>query len=153
MASEVGGSARRGAAGGGTIWGLPAGRAALILFAVGILHRALQIWLIWPALSRQIGFTVGVQVQTMLPEITMRTHPWWGLWYLQQTPPLSYLVGVLVMGLFHDPYWLAVSCIMMQGALASAGQQRIQALTDWRAARLRLAGSLGRLDLDDAREH
>ncbi|KQR86035.1 hypothetical protein ASG35_25305 [Burkholderia sp. Leaf177] len=32
-----------------------------------------------------------------------------------------------------------------QTALANAQQQRVQALTDWRAARLRLAGSLGRL--------
>lgn len=34
-----------------------------------------------------------------------------------------------------------------QSALANGKQQRIQALTDWRAARLRLAGSLGKLDL------
>ncbi|RKR38206.1 TolC family protein [Paraburkholderia sp. BL17N1] len=33
-----------------------------------------------------------------------------------------------------------------QTALANAQQQRIQALTDWRASRLRLAGSLGRLE-------
>ncbi|MGF6764749.1 outer membrane protein [Paraburkholderia sp. GAS33] len=39
-----------------------------------------------------------------------------------------------------------------QTALANAQQQRVQALADWRAARLRLAGSLGRLDLDNARE-
>lgn len=32
-----------------------------------------------------------------------------------------------------------------QTALANARQQRVQALTDWRAARLRFAGSLGRL--------
>ncbi|MGF6767454.1 outer membrane protein [Paraburkholderia sp. GAS33] len=32
-----------------------------------------------------------------------------------------------------------------QTALANAQQQRVQALSDWRAARLRLAGSLGRL--------
>ncbi|SIO72647.1 outer membrane protein [Burkholderia sp. GAS332] len=32
-----------------------------------------------------------------------------------------------------------------QTALANAQQQRVQALADWRAARLRLAGSLGRL--------
>ena len=37
-----------------------------------------------------------------------------------------------------------------QSAVANADQQRIQSLTDWRAARLRLAGSLGRLDLADA---
>jgi outer membrane protein len=38
-----------------------------------------------------------------------------------------------------------------QTALANAQQQRVQALADWRAARLRLAGSLGRLDTDDMR--
>ena len=119
MTSEAG-LARAQMASAGTVLTLSPRRAALVLFAVGILHRALQIWIMWPALSRQIGFTIGVQVQTMLPEITMRTHPWWGLWYLQQTPPLSYLVGVLVMALFHDPYKLAVACLMMQGALASA---------------------------------
>ncbi len=32
-----------------------------------------------------------------------------------------------------------------QGALANARQQRVQAFADWRASRLRLAGSLGRL--------
>jgi len=37
-----------------------------------------------------------------------------------------------------------------QRALANAEQQRIQALTDWRAARLRLAGSLGQLHIADA---
>jgi outer membrane protein len=37
-----------------------------------------------------------------------------------------------------------------QSALANAEQQHVQALTDWRAARLRLAGSLGRLDFRDA---
>jgi outer membrane protein len=36
-----------------------------------------------------------------------------------------------------------------QTALANAQQQRVQALADWRAARLRLAGSLGRLSGDD----
>jgi outer membrane protein len=38
-----------------------------------------------------------------------------------------------------------------QTALANAQQQRVQALADWRAARLRLAGSLGRLDTADMR--
>nr|WP_094780669.1 TolC family protein [Paraburkholderia ribeironis] len=36
-----------------------------------------------------------------------------------------------------------------QTALANARQQRVQALADWRAARLRLAGSLGRLGSAD----
>lgn len=36
-----------------------------------------------------------------------------------------------------------------QTALANAKQQRVQALADWRAARLRLAGSLGRLGVAD----
>lgn len=36
-----------------------------------------------------------------------------------------------------------------QTALANAQQQRVQALADWRAARLRLAGSLGRLGRAD----
>jgi outer membrane protein len=35
-----------------------------------------------------------------------------------------------------------------QSALATAKKQRIQALTDWRTARLQLAGKLGRLDMD-----
>ncbi|RKT21713.1 outer membrane protein [Paraburkholderia sp. RAU2J] len=38
-----------------------------------------------------------------------------------------------------------------QMALANAQQQRVQALADWRSARLRLAGSLGRLGPDDMR--
>jgi outer membrane protein len=41
--------------------------------------------------------------------------------------------------------------ISAQTALANAQQQRVQALADWRAARLRLAGSLGRLDAADMR--
>ena len=36
-----------------------------------------------------------------------------------------------------------------QTALANAKQQRVQALADWKAARLRLAGSLGRLSAAD----
>jgi outer membrane protein len=36
-----------------------------------------------------------------------------------------------------------------QAALSNAKQQHVQALTDWRAARLRLAGSLGRLGMSD----
>lgn len=36
-----------------------------------------------------------------------------------------------------------------QSALANAQQQRIKTLSDWRAARLRMAGSLGRLDATD----
>ncbi|ALK30709.1 hypothetical protein Bpla01_28540 [Burkholderia plantarii] len=35
-----------------------------------------------------------------------------------------------------------------QSALANAKKQRIQALTDWRSARLQLASKLGRLDMD-----
>lgn len=35
-----------------------------------------------------------------------------------------------------------------QSALANAKKQRIQALTDWRSARLQLASKLGRLDVD-----
>jgi outer membrane protein len=38
-----------------------------------------------------------------------------------------------------------------QKALSEAKQQRIQALTDWRAARLRLAAKMGRLDAEDLR--
>jgi outer membrane protein len=35
-----------------------------------------------------------------------------------------------------------------QTGVANATQQRVQAITDWRSARLRLAGSLGRLDAE-----
>jgi outer membrane protein len=38
-----------------------------------------------------------------------------------------------------------------QTALTNASQQHVQALADWRAARLRLAGSLWRLDTADMR--
>ena len=34
-----------------------------------------------------------------------------------------------------------------QSSLATAKQQRIQSLTDWRSARLQLAAKLGRLDM------
>jgi outer membrane protein len=43
-----------------------------------------------------------------------------------------------------------VELLDAQTMLAHAGQQHIQSLTDWRAARLRLAGTLGRLDFDAA---
>jgi outer membrane protein len=36
-----------------------------------------------------------------------------------------------------------------QSSLAAAKRQRIQSLTDWRSARLQLAGKLGRLDMSD----
>jgi hypothetical protein len=104
---------------------------AILLFLIGIVHRSLQIWLMWPELSRQISFMIGVQVQTMLPELVMREHPWWGLWYLQQTPPLSYAVWMVVMALFHDPYWIAVSCLMLQATLSSATAAAM-ALLLWR---------------------
>jgi outer membrane protein len=35
-----------------------------------------------------------------------------------------------------------------QSALATAKKQRIQSLTDWRTARLQLAGKLGKLGMD-----
>lgn len=35
-----------------------------------------------------------------------------------------------------------------QSALATAKKQRVQALMDWRTARLELAGKLGRLGMD-----
>ena len=38
-----------------------------------------------------------------------------------------------------------------QSSLSDANKQRIQALTDWRAARLQLAGKIGRLDIVDWR--
>jgi outer membrane protein len=38
-----------------------------------------------------------------------------------------------------------------QSALANAKKQRIQALTDWRSARLQLASKLGRLEMSDSR--
>ncbi|MBK3744201.1 TolC family protein, partial [Paraburkholderia aspalathi] len=38
-----------------------------------------------------------------------------------------------------------------QKSLSEAKQQRIQALTDWRAARLQLAAKMGRLDAGDLR--
>jgi hypothetical protein len=126
MTTETIGSARR-----DKVWDFSPRNGAILLFVIGIVHRALQIWLMWPALSRQIDFMVGVQVQTMLPEVVMRNHPWWGLWYLQQTPPLSYMVWVVEMALFHDPYWIAVSCLMFQGTLASATAAAM-ALLLWR---------------------
>ncbi|MEK6292839.1 MAG: TolC family protein [Paraburkholderia tropica] len=36
-----------------------------------------------------------------------------------------------------------------QQSLAAAKRQRIQSLTDWRSARLQLAGKLGRLDMTE----
>ncbi|MFM0702504.1 TolC family protein, partial [Paraburkholderia sediminicola] len=38
-----------------------------------------------------------------------------------------------------------------QKSLSEAKQQRIQALTDWRASRLQLAAKMGRLDAGDLR--
>ena len=79
----------------------------------------MQLWLLWPALSGQIIASAGNQVPTMLPAVIMRDHPWWGLWYLQQTPPISYGIWAIVLALFHNPYGMAVSCIILQAVLSS----------------------------------
>ncbi|WP_206955962.1 TolC family protein [Trinickia acidisoli] len=54
---------------------------------------------------------------------------------------------------YHAGVGNILELLNAQTALANAEQQHVQALTDWRAARLRLAGSLGRLDFDDVREN
>lgn len=93
---------------------------SLGLFAIGLIHRTVQLLLLWPALSKQIIASAGNQVPTMLPAVVMRDHPWLGLWYLQQTPPISYGIWATALALFHTPNGLAISCLMLQAALSSA---------------------------------
>jgi hypothetical protein len=94
-------------------------RGALLLFVFGVGHRLLQLWLLWPVLSGQILAWAGNQAPTMLPAVIMREHPWWGLWYLQQTPPIPYGIWAIVLNLFHSPYAIAVACIVLQAVLSS----------------------------------
>ena len=94
-------------------------RWAVLLFVFGVGHRLLQLWLLWPVLSGQILAWAGNQAPTMLPAIIMREHPWWGLWYLQQTPPIPYGIWAVVLNLFDSPYGIAVSSILLQAVLSS----------------------------------
>jgi len=92
----------------------------LLIFALGVAHRLLQLWILWPELSVQILAWSGNQAPTMLPAVIMREHPWWGLWYLQQTPPIPYGIWGIVLALFSGPYGIAVACLLLQAVLSSA---------------------------------
>lgn len=94
-------------------------RVGLIaLLVLGFLHRALQLWLIWPQLASEIAVTSNNQVMELLLKEIMSEHPWWGLWFLQQTPPLPNVVWAAVLMLTQSPFCLAIIFISFQALLS-----------------------------------
>jgi outer membrane protein len=94
-------------------------------------QAALDVWTAWQALQTS---TDTVRRNTTLLDIARRSF-------------------AAAQHRYREGVGNILELLNAQRALANAEQQRIQALTDWRAARLRLAGSLGRLDIADASEN
>ena len=93
---------------------------ALSLFLLGIVHRLVQLWVLWPPLARQIANQAGQQDMTLLPAAIMRDHPWWGLWYLEQTPPIPTAIFGLVLAGSNTPVGIGICLIVFQAVLSSA---------------------------------
>lgn len=85
-----------------------------VLMLVGVAHRLLQLWLLWPHLVVSIMLTTNNQVMALLPQEMVREHPWWGLWFLQQAPPLPNAIWTAVSALIHSPLNVAVALILLQ---------------------------------------
>jgi hypothetical protein len=90
--------------------------AGLFLFCLA--HRLIQLALLWPDLHVQILGSAGNMVPTMLSAQIMTKHPWWGLWYLQQTPPITYGIFAFVLAVAHTPESIALVCLVFQMILS-----------------------------------
>lgn len=91
-----------------------------VLIVVGLLHRALQLWLLWPQLVTAIGLAPDNQLMQLLPKAIMSEHPWWGLWFLQQSPPLPNFIWAAVLGMTQSPIYMAIIFILLQALLSCA---------------------------------
>lgn len=90
-----------------------------LLFVMGFLHRALQLWLLWPELAIAIRGAPFIQVMQLLPKEIMSQHPWWGLWFLQQSPPLPNFIWAGALAITQSPFRLAIIFVLFQGLLSS----------------------------------
>ncbi|HTJ64805.1 MAG TPA: hypothetical protein VL899_13450 [Alphaproteobacteria bacterium] len=111
------------------------------LFLLCLAHRLIQLALLWPDLHVQILDTAGNMVPTMPSAEIMTKHPWWGLWYLQQEPPITYGIFAIVLAVAHTPEAIALICLVLQ-MLISAVTGAAMALLLWRL-RFRAGIALG----------
>jgi hypothetical protein len=92
--------------------------ASALLF-IGIIHRVLQLWLLWPQLAISIMQTTNNQMMQLLPQAMMQEHPWWGVWFLQQAPPIPNVMWAGALALFSAPFNLAIALILLNALFSS----------------------------------
>ena len=93
--------------------------SAVALLLIGIMHRVLQLWLLWPQLAISIMQTTNNQMMQLLPQAMMQEHPWWGLWFLQQAPPIPNIIWAGALALFSSPLHLAIALILLNAMFSS----------------------------------
>jgi hypothetical protein len=91
---------------------------ALAVFALGLLHRAIQLFLTADAVTRQVALNPTWQGMQYLPVDLFQKNLAAALLYLQQTPPLPNLVVGLLCRLTADPALRAIILIAFAGILS-----------------------------------
>jgi hypothetical protein len=89
----------------------------VILALVGVTHRAILLTTLWPTLSEVIKATAwAYQAMQLLPREVLIEHPWYGLLYLQMTPPIPNLIYTLLVQI-PDLQVRIASLLALQGAI------------------------------------
>lgn len=89
-----------------------------LLFLIGILHRALQLRVLWSQLAITIGTAPDLIAMQLLPKAIMSEHPWWGMWFLQQSPPLPNIIWAAVLFFTQSPFRLAIIFLLFSALLS-----------------------------------
>lgn len=89
-----------------------------MVFVVGLLHRAIQLWLVADPIARQARLNPDWQSMQYLPTSLLEQHFAAAMLYLQQTPPLPMLLVGILSQLTADPAQKAIVTIAFAGLLS-----------------------------------
>jgi len=89
--------------------------ALRVLFLAVLVHRAVQLYLLWPPLAHQIDLNPQAQVMQLLPRDLWREHFFAAIAWLQQSPPLPNLVFGMIVNLLESPRAIALALIALNG--------------------------------------
>lgn len=87
-----------------------------VLFVSCLVHRSIQLYLLWPELVKHL--LRADNVMQLLPAEIWREHFGAALLYLQQAPPIPNLVYGILAWLIADPQTLTLAVLFLQMGLA-----------------------------------
>lgn len=91
----------------------------ITLFVLVLVHRVVQLVLLWPPLSQQIDLNSHAQIMQLLPRDLWRQEFHAAILYLQQAPPLPNLIYGAVVNLVEPPRQIAATLILLNGFLSA----------------------------------